>query len=304
MNKIDVFVIGSANVDQTVLVERMPIEGETVAGLDYQVCCGGKGANQAVAAVRAGAKTAFLGCIGNDDGGKLFRKKFEKEKIQTDYLYEVETSTGVALINLTTDGSNSIVVYSGANGCIEPKHITDNSDVLYSSKIVLLQNEISEQINIEVAKVLSGSSARLVLNPAPARELSLEMLKRTDLIIPNQTEAELITGVRIVDKNSLTQCVDRLHEMGLEEVIITLGGDGCVVSAHGRREYITPPEVKVVNTIGAGDCFCGVLCALLSRGEDIFSAAGYAVKASSISVCRNGAMDSMPYLEEFNNSQS
>jgi ribokinase len=299
MNKYDVFVIGSANVDQTVTVERMPEEGETLSGLGYQVCCGGKGSNQAVAAARAEAKTAFLGCVGKDENGKLFRDKFAAESIACDALWDVDTPTGVALIYLTTKGNNAITIYAGANGCISAEQIEQCSGMLNSSKVVLLQNEVPEQVNIDAAKAITSTDTKIVLNPAPAREMSRELLERVDCVIPNETEAQLITGIKITDQESLDKCVDKLHEMGISQAIITLGERGCYVSTGSERKQFTPPKVKVVNTIGAGDCFCGVFCAFLAKGCDTFESVKQAIAASSVSVTRHGAMDSMPTLDEF-----
>ncbi|MFI4912637.1 MAG: ribokinase [Sedimentisphaeraceae bacterium JB056] len=299
MSEYDVFVVGSANVDQTVTVERMPEEGETLKGLSYQICCGGKGSNQAVGAARAKAKTAFLGCVGNDDNGKLFRDKFAQEGIICDAMWDVDTPTGVALIYLTTSGNNAITIYAGANGCISSEQIEKSTEMLNASKVVLLQNEVPEEVNIQVAKAVTSEDTKVILNPAPAREMSTELLAKTDCIIPNETEAQLITGIKITDQESLDKCVDKLHELGIDEAIITLGERGCYVSSGGNRRQITPPKVKAINTIGAGDCFCGVFCAFLAKGFDTFAAVEYAVKASSISVTRHGAMDSMPMLDEF-----
>ncbi len=299
MTGYDVFVVGSANIDQTVVAERMPEEGETVHGLDYKICCGGKGANQAVAAARAAASTAFLGCVGDDEGGRIFRNKFAAEKINCDGLWNADKPTGIAQICLTTAGNNSIVVYAGANGCIQERQIKENAANLNESKIVLLQNEVPEEVNTQVARALKNDSVKLVLNPAPARKSKSELLKRTDCIIPNQSEAQLITGIKITDEQTLKSCVESLHSLGIAEVIITLGSDGCFVSACGKQQHIKPQKVNVVNTIGAGDCFCGVFCAMAAAGKDVFQAAEYAVRASSISVTKNAAMDSMPLLKEF-----
>lgn len=299
MSEYDVFVMGSANVDQTVIVDRIPEEGETLTGLGYQICCGGKGSNQAVSAARAQAKTAFLGCVGKDDNGKLFREKFSAENIACDGLWDVDTATGVALIYLTTKGNNAITIYAGANGCISPEQIQANADRLNASKVVLLQNEVPEDVNIQVAQAITSKTTKVVLNPAPAREMAIELLAKTDCIIPNETEAQLITGIKITDDDSLNKCVDKLHEMGIAEVIITLGEKGCYVSSGGQRKQITPPKVEAINTIGAGDCFCGVFCASLAKGHNTFDAVKYATKASSISVTRHGAMDSAPTLKEF-----
>jgi ribokinase len=301
MSGYDVFVIGSANVDQTLTVERIPEEGETLSGLDYRICCGGKGANQAVAAARAKARTAFLGCVGKDDNGRLFRDKFTVEGIDCRALWDVDTATGVALIYLTTKGANAITIYAGANGCISEAQIRRCGDILNKSKVVLLQNEVPESVNLLAAEVITSAETKIVLNPAPARNMPLELLKRVDCIIPNETEAQLITGIKITDSQSLDKCVDALHRMNIENVIITLGARGCYVSDGASRTQITPPTVDVVNTIGAGDCFCGVFCAFLAKGCDIFEAVKYAVAASSISVTRHGAMDSAPMLEEFLN---
>ncbi len=299
MNEFDVFVAGSANVDQTITVERMPEEGETLKGLDFQLCCGGKGANQAVAAARAKAKTAFLGCVGKDKNARMIEEKFLAEAIDCRFLRKVDTPTGIALIQLTTKGENAITIYEGANGCISLDQIEQSSPSINNSSVVLLQNEVPEEVNLEIARRIVNEDVKLVLNPAPARQMNSSLLKKVDCLIPNQTETRLITGIKITDEKSLCQAADKVHNMGISEVIITLGKDGCFVSDGSTQRLLPAEETKVVNTIGAGDCFCGVFCSLIAKGLDCFEAVKYANKASSIAVSKQGAMDSMPTLEQY-----
>jgi len=298
-NKIDVVVVGSANIDQTVVMKSLPETGETVMGKEMHIAEGGKGANQAVAAARLGAQTAFVGCVGDDDHGVRIRNRLHVEKIHCDYLYARKgIPTGSAFIFLDQLGHNVIAIISGANECITCQDIKHSAELISQAKIVLLQHEIPLKIVADCVKIAHKAGVKVILNPAPAREIPDSLLACTTCIIPNEVEAEKITSISFQEDSSLDRQANWFHYKGVGVVIITRGEKGVYVSGQDRRVFIPAVKVNPVDSVAAGDCFCGALAAALVRDMDWYESAKFATKAASIAVTRQGAMDSLPVYQE------
>jgi ribokinase len=273
----DVTVIGSANLDLVVRTERHPSPGETVLGHDYSEYPGGKGLNQAVAAARAGASTSFVGAVGTDAAGRTLRSVAQAEHIDLAQLLDVDdTPTGRALITVDHGGENSIVVVPGANALVvAPPSI--------SARVVLGQLEIPIQAIIDTFGSARQIGTTTILNPAPAIQLSVELLALCDIVVPNEHEVVLLGGV------------EALFDAGVATVVTTRGEQGIEIrTATGERHLIPAPAVPVVDTTGAGDTFCGSLAARLAHGAPINEAAAWAVAASALAVGQPGAIPSIP----------
>lgn len=298
-NKCDIVVVGSVNIDQTVVLDFLPTAGETLMGKELIVAEGGKGANQAVACARLGIDTVFIGCVGDDSNGIAATKRLKSEKVCCDnLLVKNGVPTGSAFIFLDSNGRNMITVVAGANNEISCSDIEDISDVIKNAKLLLLQHEIPQDVIEYSAKIAYESGVKVILNPAPARKISVSLLKKVYCIVPNETEAESITGISANSDNAILSQSQWFHERGVNVVIITLGEKGVYLFENGQSTVIPARKVQAVDTVAAGDCFCGALAAAVVKGKDWNAAAEFAVKASSVAVTRKGAMISMPYLSE------
>ncbi|WP_240612924.1 ribokinase [Chitinophaga parva] len=294
-----VLVVGSSNTDMVVKTERLPAAGETLLGGAFFMNAGGKGANQAVAAARLGASVTFIGKTGNDVFGEQTRQLLSKEGIDTRHLLtDPVLPSGVALITVNAAGENCIVVASGANGNLMPEDMPDIRTVLEACDIVVLQLEIPLETVIYVAKEASRMGKKVILNPAPARVLPPGLLPFVFLITPNETEAQVISGIDTAGEEGVLAAARKLADMGSEHVIITRGGKGALIYSGGVFEWIAPVPVKAVDTTAAGDVFTGALAVRLAEGSSLLSAALFAASAAAISVTRQGALTSAPYREE------
>ena len=299
MNKI--IVIGSSNTDMVIKSKRLPAPGETILGGTFLMNPGGKGANQAVAASRLGGNVTFVTKTGNDIFGSEAKQLFDKEKINTRFIIKDEKNpSGVALINVDENGENSIVVASGSNGTLSAYDIYDEVFKTEPSDIFLMQLEIPVSTVEFVAEKASDNGNRVILNPAPARQLSDDLLKCLYLITPNETEAELLTGIKVHDISSAEKAALYLQDKGIKNVIITMGASGAYVLTGKISSMITVIPVKAIDTTAAGDVFNGALAVAISEGKEIVDAVTFANKAASISVTRMGAQASAPYRKEIN----
>jgi ribokinase len=272
----DVAVIGSANLDLVATVERHPHPGETLLGTAYAEFAGGKGLNQAVAASRAGAAVSFVGAVGSDEAGARLRRIATDEGIDVEHLATADAPTGRAIIVVATSGENSIVVVPGANSLVRGGQVP-------RARVVLAQLEVPLAAVDEALRTARANGSTTVLNPAPARQLSTEMLGLCDVVIPNEHEIDLLGGV------------DALLDAGVGTVIVTRGAEGVSVHRAGQPMSSWPsPKVDVVDTTGAGDAFCGNFVARLAAGSDIEAAVRWAVVAGAIAVTKAGAVPSLP----------
>ncbi|MFA7140828.1 MAG: ribokinase [Proteiniphilum sp.] len=294
-----IIVIGSSNTDIMIQTSHLPQPGETVLGYEVQMNQGGKGANQAVAVKRLGGNLVFMTKLGNDYFGEQTLKAFHKEGIKTDYvLVDDHAKTGTAIICVEDSGENAIVVAPGANDLITIQDLEAVLEVMSSEDILLMQLEIPVSTVAFAVQKAFEKGVKVVLNPAPARQIPKSVLRDLYLITPNRIEAELLTGVKINEEQDLATAAQLLSEMGVKNVIITLGDKGCFVKEGERSYRVDAFKKKAVDTTAAGDTFNGALCVALAEGFDLRQAAIFASEASSISVTRIGAQSSIPYRNE------
>ena len=296
-----IIVIGSSNTDMVIKTEKLPTPGETILGGKFLMNPGGKGANQAVAASRLGGKITFITKRGNDLFGNQAVGLLMREGVDTQYIVkDPELPSGVALITVDSTGENSIVVAPGSNGNLLKEDIPSVIFDTGKFEILLLQLEIPIDTVEYSAVTASEHGIKVILNPAPARKLSDNLLKHTWLITPNETEAETITGVIITDIPSAERAAELIQERGVKNVIITLGEAGAYIKSENYTGLIPGIKVKPVDTTAAGDVFNGALAVAISEGSDLKDAVIFANKAASISVTRMGAQASAPYRNEIN----
>ncbi len=299
MNPKKILVVGSSNTDMVIKTHHFPVPGETILGGRFLMNAGGKGANQAVAAARLGGMVTFVGKIGDDIFGKQAVLQLKDEGINVDFVsVDPENSSGVALITVDKKGENSIVVASGSNGTLTPADFNKALTELDEAGFVLMQLEIPISTVEYVAHTAAQKLKKVILNPAPAAELSGELLHNLYLITPNETETEILTGINVTDESSALKAASRLHERGVEVVIITMGASGAFLFENGHSELIRTSRVEAVDTTAAGDTFNGALAVALSEGKTLQESIIFANKAASISVTRIGAQSSVPFRKE------
>ena len=273
--EFDVVVVGSCNLDLVSTTTHLPLPGETLRTIAYAEHAGGKGLNQAVACARMGARTAFIGCVGNDSAGTMLRELLNSEGIDTSQLATVDAPTGRAFITVDALGENTIVIVAGANA-----HVGNSAITVPQSKVLLTQLEIPLDIVTQV--FAQAQNAITVLNPAPAAQLSTELLSLCDVAVPNETESAALGGTHF------------LLGTGVATIVTTLGERGAEISNNTSTVAVTPYPVNAIDTVGAGDAFVGALCAELARGETIEHAARIASVAGALATTIHGAVPSLP----------
>ena len=294
-----ILVIGSSNTDMVVRADRLPRPGETVLGGTFFMNPGGKGANQAVAAARLGGQVAFVCKTGDDLFGSEARRLFREEGIDTSHLLtDPSAPSGVALITVDRQAENCIVVAPGANANLTPDDLRRAASAFEQADIVLLQLEIPMETVEQAALTARATGKRVVLNPAPATAIPARLLAALDLITPNETEAEAITGIGIADRRTADEAARRLAATGAKQVVITLGAQGALVYEAGQSRIVEGYPVRAVDTTAAGDVFNGALVVALAEGKPLEEAARFACKAAAISVTRPGAQGSIPTRAE------
>ncbi|MFN3850762.1 MAG: ribokinase [Spirosomataceae bacterium] len=294
-----IIVVGSSNTDMVIKAKKLPAPGETVIGGDFLMNAGGKGANQAVTAARLNCKTIFVCKIGNDIFGKQALQQFEQEGIQTDYVFtDSEHPSGVALINVDAKGENCITVAPGANAHLSTKDIDKAAAVFEKDDILLLQLETPIETVEYTIKKASESGLKVILNPAPAAKLSSSVFKYFYAITPNETEAEILTGIKVTDLESAKNAATAFIEKGVANVVITLGAKGAYLKTSDFEGIIEAPKVEATDTTAAGDCFSGALSVAISEEKPLTEAVKFACKAASIAVTRMGAQASIPFRSE------
>ncbi len=298
-NKNKLIVLGSTNIDHILNVPYFLAPGETLSAQQYQVSMGGKGANQAVAAGRAGANIQFITAVGKDSFGEEALAQFKKDGIDASLIETIEgEKTGVALIFVNNEGENMIGIHPGANAHISPEILQKKLDAIQSASALLMQLEIPLE-TIELATNYAKDNGVLIaLNPAPAKELPDELLSKIDIITPNETEAEILTGIKVDSVESAERASTILHDKGIKIVIITMGSKGAWVSEDKQGTLISGYKVQAVDTIAAGDTFNGVLMTALLDGLDLHAAIQKANAAAAIAVTRKGAQPSIPDINE------
>ncbi|MEW2609102.1 ribokinase [Streptomyces sp. NPDC047880] len=296
MYDYDLLVVGSANADLVIGVERRPGAGETVLGSDLAVHPGGKGANQAVAAARLGARTALLARVGDDAHGRLLLDSQREAGVDTVGVLVGGAPTGVALITVDPSGDNSIVVSPGANGRLTPEDVRSAGCLFQGSRVVSAQLEIPLETVVEAVRNLAPRS-RFVLNPSPPRPLPREVLAACDPLIVNEHEAKVILGDSAVG-DSPEDWARILLAKGPRSVVVTLGGQGALVASSEGVSRVPAVKVDAVDTTGAGDSFTAALACRLGAGESLADAAAYAARVGAATVTRKGAQASFPTAAE------
>jgi len=290
-----ILVIGSSNTDMVVKADRLPAPGETILGGTFLMTAGGKGANQAVAAARLGGDVVFIVKVGDDIFGRQAIQSFEEEGIDTNYaITDPVNPSGVALITVDAKAENCIVVASGANAHLTSGDLYNAGHQIKNASLILMQLEIPLETVEYVAEIAAQNNVKLILNPAPACALPDELLSKVSIITPNQKETEMLTGVKIVDKESAQTAAELLAEKGIETVIITLGANGALVFHGNHFDWVPAPVVNAVDTTAAGDVFNGALAVAIAEGKNLEEAVLFANKAAALSVTKMGAQASAP----------
>ena len=304
--KFSVCVIGGINIDFISTVKSMPKAGETIVGNDFVVTPGGKGANQAVACGRLGLKTSMIGRVGNDTFADQLISNLNDEKINTDGITkDKNTHTGIATIILDENGENSIVQTPGANYLCGDDELNYLKSKFSEFDLVVLQSEIPINISLSAAKIAKNANKLIIWDPAPANELPDEAYKYIDYLIPNQTEAQTLSGLDDVlnDKQAL-EASKIFLDKGVKNVIITMAEQGAF-GYNGKESYFIdiPNDIKVIDSVAAGDAFSGGLSLGISEELEFKKLIIYGVLSGSIAVQKPGATDSMPTIKEFNSLQ-
>lgn len=303
MNKI--CILGSINMDMVVSVDKMPLVGETIFSDNFKLAHGGKGANQAVASQRLGSEVYMISKVGKDAYGLQILNSLEKENINVDNIFKDDVDpTGTAIITVNNEGNNSIIVVAGANMTLNLDEINRCKNVITSSDIIVAQFETPIEVTMEAFKFAKENGVITILNPAPAKEIPNELLKYTDIIVPNETEATTLTGVYVKDLESAKQAANIFLNNSVKYVIITLGDKGAAVIS--KEDGVLIPEYKVnaIDSTAAGDSFIGAISTKLKKTDlnitSLVEAVKFGNKVSAIAVQREGAQPSIPFLKEIN----
>jgi len=294
-----IVVIGSSNIDLVAKSHKIPIVGETLTGTDFFMTPGGKGANQAVAAAKLCAEVIFVARLGKDVLAEKSLENFKSVNINSKHIVQLDgVSSGVAIIAIDDNGKNIIIVVPGANGKLSPADVDKASADIASAGVVVCQLEIPLETVERAAEIAAQHNVPFILDPAPARPLSNKLLSMVEVIKPNETEAQTITGIKVVDVESASKAADWLLAKGVKNVIITMGDKGALLANKSGKEIIERIKVKAVDSTAAGDAFTGALAYGFTNGKTLKESAMYANIVAAISVTRLGAQASMPTKQE------
>ncbi|MDR0754920.1 MAG: ribokinase [Prevotellaceae bacterium] len=299
MSKQKILVVGSSNTDMVIKTEHLPRPGETVIGGTFFMNPGGKGANQAVTVARLGGQAIFICKTGSDVFGHQAHQLFEEEGIDTSYiLFDSKNPSGVALITVDANAENCIAVAPGSNANLLREDVAKAKEAVEEADIILMQLEIPMETVEFVAKTANETNKKVILNPAPAQPLSAELISNLYIITPNETEAEMISGITITDDKSAFEAAKKIADMGVDNVIVTMGDRGALVHNKTTSTIVNACKVKAIDTTAAGDVFNGALAVALAENRSIVDAVRFACKTAAISVTREGAQSSVPYRNE------
>ncbi|HCV5138812.1 TPA: ribokinase [Staphylococcus aureus] len=298
-----VVILGSTNVDQFLTVERYAQPGETLHVEEAQKAFGGgKGANQAIATARMQADTTFITKIGTDGVADFILEDFKVAHIDTSYIIKTaEAKTGQAFITVNAEGQNTIYVYGGANMTMTPEDVINAKDAIINADFVVAQLEVPIPAIISAFEIAKAHGVTTVLNPAPAKALPNELLSLIDIIVPNETEAELLSGIKVTNEQSMKDNANYFLFIGIKTVLITLGKQGTYFATKNQSQHIEAYKVNAIDTTAAGDTFIGAFVSRLNKSQDnLADAIDFGNKASSLTVQKHGAQASIPLLEEVN----
>ncbi|WRN75891.1 ribokinase [Staphylococcus aureus] len=298
-----VVILGSTNVDQFLTVERYAQPGETLHVEEAQKAFGGgKGANQAIATARMQADTTFITKIGTDSVADFILEDFKVAHIDTSYIIKTaEAKTGQAFITVNAEGQNTIYVYGGANMTMTPEDVINAKDAIINADFVVAQLEVPIPAIISAFEIAKAHGVTTVLNPAPAKALPNELLSLIDIIVPNETEAELLSGIKVTNEQSMKDNANYFLSIGIKTVLITLGKQGTYFATKNQSQHIEAYKVNAIDTTAAGDTFIGAFVSRLNKSQDnLADAIDFGNKASSLTVQKHSAQASIPLLEEVN----
>lgn len=299
MKQQKILVVGSSNTDMVVRTDHLPRPGETVLGGQFFMNPGGKGANQAVAIARLGGNITFVCKTGSDIFGHQAQQLFEEEGINTSFvLSDSKNPSGVALITVDSHAENCIAVASGANMKLSPDDLIRAKEAIEQADAILMQLEIPIETVAYVARTANAQGKKVILNPAPAQSLSESLIRDLYLITPNETEAEMISGITITDDESAVLAAQKICELGVDNVVITLGVRGALVYNKETCTFVDGYKVKAIDTTAAGDIFNGALTVAIMENRSLIDAVRFACKTAAIAVTRVGAQSSAPYRNE------
>lgn len=296
-----IVVVGSSNTDLIIKVSEIPRPGETLLGGEFMTFPGGKGANQAVAAARAGGDVVFIASVGNDPYGEQAIKGYKLDNINTENIKVCKGApSGIAMITISGRGENAITVASGANSLLSPADLEEAEEAFHEADYMLVQLETPLDTVQKAVELCSDLNTRVILNPAPAAKLPDVILKGVSIITPNETEAESLTGIIVTDELTAVEAAEALHKRGVETVIITMGSKGAFLSdrSSGTSKMVAGFKVDAMDTTAAGDVFNGQLAVSLAEGADLEKAIVQAHAAAALSVQKLGAQSSIPRREE------
>lgn len=294
-----IVVLGSINVDHVIQVDHFVRPGETLSGHRYQTIFGGKGANQAVACARLGTDISLIAALGDDGFGRQILSSLSRDGVSIDCVsIQHNVPTGIAFIQVTPEGQNAICISPEANGYLKQEAVQQYKSLLDEAHYLMVQLETPIEGIVEACKIVHQHGGTVILDPAPATGFTSELLPFIDIITPNETEAETITGIVVNDIKSAACAAEKLHALGVSTVIITLGAKGVWFSEHSHGQLLPARAVGVVDTTAAGDTFNGAMVTALSKGMSLEQAIDFAQIAASISVGKHGAQSSIPFLDE------
>jgi ribokinase len=295
-----VIVVGSANVDLCLNLPVFPSPGETLGGGKFRQTFGGKGANSAVAAAQAGGNVALIGCVGRDSNGADMLANLRAKKVKTSFIEEhPSAATGVAFIFIDDHAENMIGIAAGANAEVLPGRLDDLREALKSADVVIVQNEVPEQTVVRLLELAQVDNLRVLYNCAPARTVSPQLLASVEWLVVNESEAAVLTGRPVTNLSGAEVAASALLELGTRNVLVTLGIDGVCVAQKGEAAFHVPAfKVKAVDTVGAGDTFCGALAVACGEGRKLADAVRFASAAAALSVTRAGAQNAAPHREQ------
>jgi ribokinase len=296
---MSIVVFGSINMDLVARTPRLPAPGETLTGHSFQTFPGGKGANQAVACSRLGAKTYMIGRVGSDVFGGTLKAELEAAGVDhTNVEVDAQVSSGVALIAVEESAENMIIVVPGANGQVKENDLPRLESALERSKILLLQLEIPIEMVISAARIAKEKGVKVILDPAPAKALPEEIYSLIDIITPNESEAASLVGFPVENQEDASRAVRELEERGVGQAIIKMGSKGAFTIIDGNEKFFEAFPVTAVDTVAAGDAFNGALAVALSEGKPIQEAIQWGMAGGALSVTKEGAQPAMPERNE------